>query len=845
MLAAHQPALVESRPANGRHTLGAGHGHWRLGRGVGCLVSLVLVVCGGVGLSGTARVLGQSNSTIEHTPTKLQFSGLAIEDRAFLSAPSKSDPERLVNILVGPKRVILPAKSATAQPDVKPAPVSFELRQSVVSRQAASIVAIGSTLQTLPFNEYGRRRVFVDTNQGPKWLLQGITKLDPSYVQVQGVDMAGKGLFEFPYDFRIATAAIPGDLLVKMLKNAIDDLGDYQQREKVVEFLITAERYNEAIRELNQLQVDFGDLDTERFDVLKTRLVNASARLVLNELDRRWEAGQWLTVRNILENIDPQNISPETLVDVRTRLRDIDEAAVELERLRAAVQATFAAYRMGRDLGEALTVDLQGLEEEIVRDLNPNNRDRLATYVLRNNAAGLQPENALSLLISGWLMGAADAFDNATVAVTLIESRALLIRYLQSTDPAERMEIIERLRQIEAGSPRYLAALARLILPWQPAPPPEAGSQGFVRLRLDDVPGQPEYLVQLPPEYDPYKKYPVVIALCDIQSSPQFEIEWWDGDLSSADGYRTGQASRQGYIVVAPDWRKPQEYEYSYDPYAALVATRSLRECLRRFSVDADRVFLAGHGVGGEVAWDIGLAHPDLWAGVVPISALADRYIPFYTSNSRKHLPMYFVLGENHLPPSRGMIGKFDKREGIFQEMAGSIHYNFIVVKYVGRRSEHFLEEIIGIFDWMRNRRRSFAAADFEVTTMRPWDRHFWWLQLNDVPDNLVVAPQAWNVASERKSLTVSAEINTTQTGQTRFSVRNGGDSITLWVSPRWANMDDEILFAWNRGRNDKASMSPSRTVILEDLRTRSDTLNPFWAWARYDKGWTTSNELP
>jgi pimeloyl-ACP methyl ester carboxylesterase len=793
-----------------------------------------------------SQAKSQSNSTIEHTPTKLQFKGIAMEDRMFLSTPSKSDPVRVVSVLQGARRIVVPARSALIQPEVTPEPISFELRQDAVAPHLASIKAIGATLQTLPFNEFGRRKVFVETNQGSKWLLQGITKLDPSYVRIQGIDMEGNGLFEFPFDFRMATASIPGELLVKLLRNATDDLNDYEQRERIIEFLITAERYNEAIRELNQLQVDFTDLDRQRFDQLKSSLVTASTRLIVRELDRRWEAGQLQTVSNLLENIDPQNVSAETMLDVSDRIKNIQTSLKELEQLREAIKKSFADYRAANQLDEQLSAELLALEQEIVANLNLHNRDRFATFNLRTQDGSASVESTLSFLVSGWILGAADAFDNATVALTLMETRRLMIEYLQSTDQNQRDEIIQRLRELEAGSARYLAAMARHLLPWKAAPAPVANSQGFFRMKLSDLPGEPEYLVQLPPEYSPYKKYPCVVALCDIQSNPDFEIEWWDNQISPQDGYRTGQASRNGYIVIAPDWRQPQEFEYAYDPYAAVVVTRSLRECLRMFSIDSDRVFLSGHGIGGEVAWDLGLAHPDLWAGVMPISALADRYISFYTDNSKRHLPFYFVFGENHLPTSRGMLGKFDKREGIFQDMGISAHQNFIVVKYVGRRSEHFLEEIIHLFDWMRNRRRSFAASEFEVTTMRSWDNFFWWLELNDVPDNLVVAPQAWNVKRERRSLTVRGEISLTANGQSKFYVNQGGDSITFWVSPQWAKMEEEILFGWNKAADStKLLVAPSRTVLLEDLRTRSDTQSPFWAWVNYRAGWSSSNDLP
>jgi predicted peptidase len=71
----------------------------------------------------------------------------------------------------------------------------------------------------------------------------------------------------------------------------------------------------------------------------------------------------------------------------------------------------------------------------------------------------------------------------------------------------------------------------------------------------------------------------------------------------------------------------------------------SLRDACKRFNIDTDRVFLSGHSMGGDAAWDIGISHPDTWAGIVSIVATADKYIPRYWENARQ-LPMYFVCGQ-------------------------------------------------------------------------------------------------------------------------------------------------------------------------------------------------------
>ena len=71
------------------------------------------------------------------------------------------------------------------------------------------------------------------------------------------------------------------------------------------------------------------------------------------------------------------------------------------------------------------------------------------------------------------------------------------------------------------------------------------------------------YAVQLPPEYDPNRKYPTVVSLGAERSNPLQQLNWWSGpwtEKTNAQGKkvyeRYGQASRYGYIVVAPKWNE-------------------------------------------------------------------------------------------------------------------------------------------------------------------------------------------------------------------------------------------------------------------------------------------------
>ncbi len=98
-------------------------------------------------------------------------------------------------------------------------------------------------------------------------------------------------------------------------------------------------------------------------------------------------------------------------------------------------------------------------------------------------------------------------------------------------------------------------------------------------------------------------------------------IDWWAGPLNAESQQRHGQATRHGYIVVAPRWTRQGQRVYEYTPREHQRVLVSLRDAMRRASIDADRVFLVGHGEGATAAWDIAVSHPDIWAGMISISA--------------------------------------------------------------------------------------------------------------------------------------------------------------------------------------------------------------------------------
>ena len=231
--------------------------------------------------------------------------------------------------------------------------------------------------------------------------------------------------------------------------------------------------------------------------------------------------------------------------------------------------------------------------------------------------------------------------------------------------------------------------------------------------------------MQRPPQYDPHVRYPTIVTLSGENVDRRNARSTGGPASPTSNSNRLGHATRLGYIVVAIDWLKDGQtrYEYSAREHAAVLG--SLRDACRRFSIDTDRVFLTGHSIGGDAAWDIGLAHPDLWAGVIPIVAESEKYCRFYLDNA-KSLPFYVLGGEldgdKTVKNARDLDRYLQRR------------FDVTVVEYQGRGHEDFYEDIRNLFDWMGHRdSRNFFPKEFTVSTMRSWDNFFWWLEAGNV----------------------------------------------------------------------------------------------------------------
>lgn len=666
------------------------------------------------------------------------------------------------------------------------------------------VAGLGNIQDISPFNEFGRRVLTIRGPQGPVHVVQGITELNSRFAKV----IALKGRPNLVWDMRVATSSLDSATLKSIFRRRVNP-DDLNARLEVVRFFIAAERYDDAKQALQQTITDFPN-DAADLRPQLTALTERQGAQLLDEAETRADAGQYLLARGILNGFPMREVGRITRIQVEDALKKLDDSQNEAGALVKQLQAQVA------QLNAAQAAALQPIIQEIADGLSADTLPRLSDYARLGKSDQLPLENRVALAVAGWLLGSGSGEQNLTVATSLVKVRDLVAKYLGPNDPLGREGILNELRNLEGAEPEYVDRMLPLLVPSHEWPDGSANEKIAGMFNVETKHGN--YVMQLPPEYNPLREYPCIVALHEARGQPLQQIDWWAGDYNTSKEMRRGHATRHGFIVLAPQWSRPAQRKYEYTPREHERVMVAVRDAMRRCSIDADRVFIAGHGEGATAAWDIALAHPDLWAGMISISGSPDKTVPHYEPNSL-HVPLYMVMGE--------LDG--NRADGSILNDYMSFKHDAMVVMYRGRGREYFYDEIHRLFEWMmltvHSRRES--PREIETVTMRHGDQFFWWLEIGDLKPGTAIDPILWDQAKRIRAAKVSASIGS---GNQIRLVNGPSDSFRILLRPQEGiDLNQPVVIRYRSRAPERVEFDGSLDHMLEDVRQRADRKRPFW----------------
>jgi len=673
----------------------------------------------------------------------------------------------------------------------------FRIPQRRVSKRPLNY-AIGLHNQS-PFDANGKARVELRlAGAGTAEIEVGITAVNSMFAAVDGLT--------HNWEFAIATAQIPDATLYAgpnepSLLRSSPDFVDGEQRLNMVKMLLEAEKYSAAKLLITDIAVDFPELEA-RCNGLSESWNDAVGQRVLDELAMFREAGKHDTARRYARSWPDDQLAPAIRVRAATFAEQLDEDGQRVNNIIDSINDQIANIE-----DETIRREAMQLAIEIKRELNIDTLGRFAPFELFALDDGLSAESKIAMATTGWLLGADNAFDSFPAAVGLLQIRYTVSDFLQTKDENidERNRLLDRIRSLEGFSVERVAQVIRLLPPSSPlsAAKKELAPQEFEIEATEFAAG---CLGQLPAEYSNTRQYPLVVAFPRGGAKSVDTLQWW-----------SRQADRYGFVLAVPELYASTDgnYDATADQHTRLIAL--IRKLKNSINIDDDRVFIAGHDIGGEAAMDIGTAHPDLFAGIVSIGGLGRRHIQWTAHNSMT-LSWYVVVGTRQ--PFYYTRMELLMRKLLQRAAASREHSDVIFVRYPERGFESYPEELPNLFRWMTLQRRTAFPDQIDATVVRSTDTDWSWLGLETIPSRFASLDAAGT--PETRPLThakVSASISRNLIRIT--SIPSDG---FVRISPSLPEIDINEPIVIRVGSNlKKVTFEPSIRDLLNDFRIYRD----------------------
>lgn len=682
-----------------------------------------------------------------------------------------------------------------------------------------------------PFDKWWEREVKVSTVTGLFPMHQRIVQLSPTRMRIRSKT--------HEWEMNFLTSEIQFDELTKLLVDYGETNPGFAKYTPEDKEFIRANFYQQMGRldEAEALARELYDKSPDnrkKLDEFLELIANERAKKFAAEFEPLAAAKQHRTLIEKIKVYEADELASKVPAKIRLLVQELKNKyeADEAKLKKVAESFQFLMGRRPEPRGFWLDVS-----DTLTRDVNFDTLGRLDTFltfadqhrreVEQERTPTQKVEEVLALAATGWHLGTIAAEPDPKLAQVLWKGRQMLPQ-LMKTDTAGRRSVLIDAWTQEANLP--IDVVARFL---QHLPPPNAYpkiSDEVMTLDLeipDAPPGQ--YLVQLPPDYNHHRPHPVLVLLHG-RETPEVLLRRW-----------TALAARHGFILAAPLWTKFCDggyYQHSDRDHEYLL--NCLRDLRRRFQVDGDRVFLFGWAQGAEIAWDFGLAHPDQFAGVLPMCGAPPIFARKYWQNAQ-NLGLYIVDGD------KSGNGPTLTR-GLFKEWI-RCNYNAYYLEYKGRANELFIGEFEPMMEWMSRKKRQYpnrqlgsystsGAVSEEFRSLRHGDNHFYWLSSDAINDANTQTYTNW--VNHRPPALFQGNVSLVNEGDSKGNPRIynlislrliGMKQATVWLSPAMIDFTKPVQVRVNSAYlGPQRAVTPSINAMLEEHFHNADRQRLYYA---------------
>ncbi len=249
------------------------------------------------------------------------------------------------------------------------------------------------------------------------------------------------------------------------------------------------------------------------------------------------------------------------------------------------------------------------------------------------------------------------------------------------------------------------------------------------RSAIDDS-DQP-YGLYLPPNYNPNKKYPLVIMLHGAGSNHVLAMKRIFGlannnlgtDVELSRNFETQKISNHvDFIVATPLARGTMGYQNIAEHDVLDV----LHDVKKRFSVDENRQYLTGYSMGGGGSFWIGLTYPHYWAAIAPVCPSVTAST-FGLEKNINQIPIKLFQGEVDPLVKKDSTLKWVER---FKNIGAKVEYQ--EYPKVSHNSWENAYANGQIFDWFKGKVRNPFPSKVSFATRELKHNTAYWVTINE-----------------------------------------------------------------------------------------------------------------